>query len=83
MNGCLDFDARRPPPITVHMFSCGGRADGAGTVTTSQLFAFGGGNSILLAPENGGGKVCMIAQGGLLVPGTCSGGADQLFSIVQ
>jgi hypothetical protein len=83
MNGCLDFDARRPPPITVHMFSCGGRADGAGRTTTSQFFAFGGGNSILLAPENGGGKTCLIAQGGLLVPGTCSGAADQLFSIVQ
>ncbi|KAH8670212.1 hypothetical protein BGZ60DRAFT_527696 [Tricladium varicosporioides] len=81
-NGCLNFDSRRAAGDTVIMFSCGGRAAGEGLVTDSQLFAFGGGNSIVLAPENGKGAICMFDNAGKLDSQACTGGADQVFSIV-
>ncbi|KAJ3576443.1 hypothetical protein NPX13_g3698 [Xylaria arbuscula] len=42
-NACLNFDPRRPAGNQVILFSCGGRADGGGEVTDSQLFPFNGG----------------------------------------
>lgn len=81
-NGCLNFDSRRAAGDTVIMFSCGGRAAGEGLVTDSQLFGFGGGNSIVLAPENGKDAICMFDNAGKLDSQACTGGAEQVFSIV-
>ncbi|CAD6444966.1 997f33c9-20b8-47c1-9e75-7ffa2b48a494 [Sclerotinia trifoliorum] len=84
--GCLNFDPRRPAGDTVIMFSCGGRADGDGLVTNSQLFPFieKGQTSILLAPENGNNATCLAANAaGKLDSTTCSGDkASQSFTIV-
>ncbi|ESZ90046.1 hypothetical protein SBOR_9575 [Sclerotinia borealis F-4128] len=82
--GCLNFDPRRPAGDTVIMFSCGGRADGDGLVTNSQLFPFTGGQtSIVLAPENGNNATCLAANAGKLDSTTCSSDAiSQSFTIV-
>ncbi|KAH7346823.1 hypothetical protein BKA65DRAFT_284888 [Rhexocercosporidium sp. MPI-PUGE-AT-0058] len=80
--GCLSFDARRAAGDTAHIFSCGGRADGGGEQTSSQLFTFAGGNTITLAPQNGDGKVCLDPKGAKLDQTTCSGAAD-VYTIVQ
>ncbi|KAL2070068.1 hypothetical protein VTL71DRAFT_14748 [Oculimacula yallundae] len=81
-NGCLSFDARRAAGDTAHIFSCGGRADGEGEQTNSQLFKFEGGNTITLAPQNGDGTVCLIPNGAKLDQAACSGAAD-VYTIVQ
>lgn len=67
---------------TVTLFSCGGRADGEGSETTSQIFGFGGGGTITLSPRNGGGNVCLVPNGARLDQATCSGEGD-VFTIVQ
>ncbi|KAA8563943.1 hypothetical protein EYC84_011946 [Monilinia fructicola] len=85
-HGCLNFDPRRAAGDTVIMFSCGGRADGGGLVTTSQLFPFTEGQtSILLAPENGSNATCLAANAaGKLDSTTCSSDAStQSFTIVS
>ncbi|KAI1170152.1 hypothetical protein F4777DRAFT_136409 [Nemania sp. FL0916] len=52
-NACLNFDPRRPAGNQALLFSCGGRADGGGDVTNSQLFPFNGGAGPLsFSPEN-------------------------------
>ncbi|TVY30646.1 hypothetical protein LHYA1_G001241 [Lachnellula hyalina] len=79
--GCLNFDDRRAAGDQVIMFSCGGRADGGGAVTDSQLFPFGGGNSIELAPKNGAGATCLFANGAKLDQQACTGNASQTFDI--
>ncbi|KAL6242851.1 hypothetical protein RBB50_010497 [Rhinocladiella similis] len=81
--GCLNFDPRRAAEDTVIMFSCGGRADGGGSVTNSQLFTFASGQtSLTLQPDNGSGEVCLVPNAsGRLDQGACSGSADQLFTI--
>jgi len=61
--GCLNFDARRAAGDQVIMFSCGGRADGGGSVTNSQLFNFAGGKAQPLAPINANNATCLIGQG--------------------
>jgi len=65
------------------MFSCGGRADGGGAVTNSQLFAFTTGEtSLTLQPENGSGDVCLVTNAsGRLDQAPCSGDASQVFTI--
>ena len=65
------------------MFSCGGRADGGGSVTDSQLFAFTDGEtSLRLQPENGEGSVCLAANGeGRLDQVGCSDDPAQIFGI--
>ncbi|KAG7092688.1 hypothetical protein E1B28_009021 [Marasmius oreades] len=82
-NGCLNFDDRRAPGNQVLLFSCGGRADGDGQVTDSQLFKFDGGNtaSIALSPQNAKTS-CMINKNGLLDITQCDNTQDQLFSFV-
>jgi len=80
--GCLNFDNRRAAGDQVILFSCGGRADGGGAVTDSQLFPFGGGNSIVLAPKAANGATCLFANGAKLDDQACSGAATQTFSIV-
>ncbi|CAG8983357.1 hypothetical protein HYALB_00000524 [Hymenoscyphus albidus] len=80
-NGCLNFDDRRAKGDTVILFSCGGRADGEGGTTGSQLFAFDGGDEILLQPQSGNGAVCLAPSGRKLDSGACTGDAGQKFSI--
>ncbi|OCT51519.1 putative mg2+ transporter protein [Cladophialophora carrionii] len=82
--GCLNFDPRREAGDTVIMFSCGGRADGSGLVTDSQLFTFtdGGETSLRLQPGNGNGQVCLVANAdGRLDQAPCSDDASQVFTI--
>ncbi|TGO62585.1 hypothetical protein BOTNAR_0111g00020 [Botryotinia narcissicola] len=83
--GCLNFDPRRATGDTVIMFSCGGRADGDGLVTNSQLFPFiEGPTEILLAPENGNNATCLVAsEDGKLDSTSCAGDAtSQSFTIL-
>ncbi|KIW31843.1 uncharacterized protein PV07_03436 [Cladophialophora immunda] len=81
--GCLNFDPRRAAGDTVIMFSCGGRADGSGQVTNSQLFTFTTGEtSLRLQPENGDGAVCLVADAaGRLDQAPCSDDPSQVFTI--
>lgn len=82
MNGCLNFDGRRAAGNQVLMFSCGGRADGGGDTTNSQLFPFvAGETSTILAPENGNGQTCLVNNAGKLDQAACSGAASQVFTI--
>lgn len=79
---CLNFDDRRQPGDQVIMFSCGGRADGEGKVTNSQLFAFDGKTqSIQMKPENGNGK-CLVATGARVSIAQCDANdKNQQFTI--
>ena len=82
----MNFDNRRAEGDKVIMFSCGGRADGGGTVTPSQQFAFSGGagplslqTSAQLADSSQ--VVCMtVASGNLLQEANCTSDATQLFT---
>ncbi|PQK08004.1 hypothetical protein BB8028_0001g00850 [Beauveria bassiana] len=68
---CLSFDPRRPSDSQVHMFSCGGRADGGGEVSDSQLFAFNGTEgTIALTPQNSPGQ-CLVAAVDKVVIAVC------------
>ncbi|KAJ7322850.1 hypothetical protein DFH08DRAFT_753079 [Mycena albidolilacea] len=76
-NACLNFDARRAPGNQVLLFSCGGRADGGGQVTDSQLFAFtGAAGPQALTPQNGKGTVCLSVKGNLIDQTACNGAAS-------
>jgi hypothetical protein len=83
MNGCLNFDNRRAAGDTVIMFSCGGRDDGTGQVTNSQLFTFTAGEkSLRLQPENGNGAICLVPNpSGRLDQAACSSDPGQFFTI--
>ncbi|KAJ7089342.1 hypothetical protein B0H15DRAFT_885494 [Mycena belliarum] len=73
-NACLNFDPRRAAGNQVLLFSCGGRADGDGKVTDSQLFAFtGGAGPQALVPQNGKNAVCLTIKGNALDQTACKG----------
>ncbi|KAI9839108.1 MAG: hypothetical protein M1838_004393 [Thelocarpon superellum] len=78
---CMNFDPRKAPGKTVSTFSCGGRADGSGQVTNSQLFPFAGGEGPLsLTPENTPGT-CFADTGSVLDEAPCKAGdATQSFT---
>ncbi|EKD17756.1 uncharacterized protein L3040_008058 [Drepanopeziza brunnea f. sp. 'multigermtubi'] len=60
---CMNFDPRRAAGKTVIMFSCGGRADGGGAVTNSQLFNFSASDStepLTLQPTNAAGTCLAV-----------------------
>ncbi|OAR00907.1 hypothetical protein LLEC1_07300 [Akanthomyces lecanii] len=82
-NGCLNFDSRRQQGDTVTMFSCGGRADGEGETTTSQLFPFDGTNDIVLQPSSDDGKFCLVAGKDRLDSASCDKQKDQVFELVE
>ncbi|KAH8673379.1 hypothetical protein BX600DRAFT_204590 [Xylariales sp. PMI_506] len=78
---CFNFDPRRAAGNQVLLFSCGGRADGSGQVTNSQLFAFNGTEStVTFSPENQPGS-CFVVTGDVLDIADCaSGDATQVFT---
>jgi len=82
--GCLNFDPRRAVGNQVILFSCGGRADGGGSVTNSQLFTFPNVTSTTpIAPINQAGT-CLFNNNGALDQQGCtvaSPSATQLFTI--
>lgn len=82
-NACLNFDSRRQAGNQLLLFSCGGRADGGGDVTDSQLFDFdGGAGPLSLSPQNEGGNFCATARGNTLDIANCQNGdASQTFTI--
>lgn len=70
---CLNFDPRRAAGNQVILFSCGGRADGSGTVTNSQLFSFNGSAGLpSLTPLNAPGTCMTIANGQKLDQAACN-----------
>ena len=72
---CFNFDPRRAAGNTVITFSCGGRADGEGQVTNSQLFPFqGGAGPLALAPKNDNGKTCFAVKGDVVDSAPCAAG---------
>ncbi|KAJ6571981.1 hypothetical protein B0H19DRAFT_1372895 [Mycena capillaripes] len=76
-NACLNFDARRAPGNQVLLFSCGGRADGGGQVTDSQLFAFtGGAGPQAFVPQAGKNAVCLTVKGNVIDQTACNGAAS-------
>ncbi|KAJ7438462.1 hypothetical protein FB451DRAFT_159726 [Mycena latifolia] len=84
IQGCLNFDPRRAAGNQVLLFSCGGRADGGGAVTNSQLFTFKDASApIPLAPTNQAGT-CLFNNNGKLDSQACnvaSPAATQLFTV--
>ncbi|KAL1880782.1 hypothetical protein VTK73DRAFT_5167 [Phialemonium thermophilum] len=81
---CFNFDPRRAPGNQVLLFSCGGRADGGGEVTNSQLFEFNGGSGPLsFEPENQKGS-CLRVNGNVLDIAKCDAGdSGQVFTFGQ
>lgn len=72
-NACLNLDPRRAAGNQVILFSCGGRADGGGAVTDSQLFSFGSGTEpFILTPKNSNSQTCLIPNGALLDQTSCN-----------
>ncbi|AEO69629.1 uncharacterized protein THITE_2021944, partial [Thermothielavioides terrestris NRRL 8126] len=78
---CFNFDPRRQAGNQVLLFSCGGRADGSGEVTNSQLFAFNGSaGPLALKPQNQDGS-CLVVKGNVIDIATCNeGDANQSFT---
>ncbi|KAF3919536.1 hypothetical protein ABW20_dc0101819 [Dactylellina cionopaga] len=80
--GCLNYDPRRKPGDQVNIFSCGGRADGGGAVTNSQLFNFTEITTgpLALQPGNEAGT-CLTSGGARLDKAACNGGdVTQVFT---
>lgn len=79
---CLNVDPRRAAGDQVNLFSCGGRADGGGEVTNSQLFAFDGATELSLTPQSEQGQQCLTGSGQRVDRANCDdGAADQSFTI--
>ncbi|CAH0044104.1 unnamed protein product [Clonostachys solani] len=78
---CFNADPRRKPGSQINLFSCGGRADGSGEVTDSQLWKFDGGKGPLgLTPMNGEG-FCLFAADGVIDVDNCSNVTEQVFTL--
>ncbi|KAH6653960.1 hypothetical protein BKA67DRAFT_592309 [Truncatella angustata] len=71
---CFNFDPRRAAGNQVLLFSCGGRADGGGEVTDSQLFTFNGGSGPLSFSPKNQADLCFTVKGDLLDTSTCTDG---------
>jgi len=70
---CMNFDPRRAAGDTVIMFSCGGRADGGGSVTNSQLFPFNGtAGPLALTPENAVGTCFTVTAANVIDEAPCN-----------
>ncbi|KAI0430490.1 hypothetical protein F5Y09DRAFT_228625 [Xylaria sp. FL1042] len=80
-NACFNFDPRRPAGNQAILFSCGGRADGGGDVTDSQLFPFNGGAGPLsLSPENDPNTCFTVSDNVIDVAPCQAGDLHQLFT---
>ncbi|KAI0378647.1 hypothetical protein F5Y04DRAFT_261267 [Hypomontagnella monticulosa] len=80
-NACFNFDPRRASGNQVILFSCGGRADGGGQVTDSQLFAFNGGSGPLSFSPNNEKQSCFTVKGNVVDVAPCAAGdANQQFT---
>ncbi|KAI1188322.1 hypothetical protein F5B17DRAFT_274726 [Nemania serpens] len=80
-NACFNFDPRRAAGNQALLFSCGGRADGGGEVTNSQLFPFNGGAGPLsFSPENDP-DTCFTVSNDVIDVAPCQAGdLSQLFT---
>ncbi|KAI0199896.1 hypothetical protein F4808DRAFT_195040 [Astrocystis sublimbata] len=80
-NACVNFDPRRAARNQALLFSCGGRADGGGDVTDSQLFPFNGGAGPLsFSPENDS-NTCLTVSEDIIDAAPCQAGdLRQLFT---
>ncbi|KAI0880750.1 uncharacterized protein GGS22DRAFT_79633 [Annulohypoxylon maeteangense] len=80
-NACFNFDPRRASGNQVILFSCGGRADGGGEVTDSQLFPFtSSAGAITFTPENDL-QSCFTVKGNVVDVAPCAAGnANQQFT---
>ncbi|KAI1105682.1 hypothetical protein F4804DRAFT_118075 [Jackrogersella minutella] len=80
-NACFNFDPRRASGNQVILFSCGGRADGGGQVTDSQLFPFNSSaGPLTFTPENDL-QSCFTLKGDLVDIAPCAAGnSDQRFT---
>ena len=81
-SGCISFDGRRATNDTVNVFSCGGRADGAGETNADQLMPFIGALSFAFAPTGENNGTCILSGDGQLVSGACPTDGAQLFSVI-
>ncbi|KAI1456668.1 hypothetical protein F4805DRAFT_215483 [Annulohypoxylon moriforme] len=71
-NACFNFDPRRASGNQVILFSCGGRADGGGEVTDSQLFPFNSSiGPITFTPENDL-QSCFTVKGNIVDVAPCA-----------
>jgi len=83
--GCLNFDPRRAAGNQVLLFSCGGRADGGGSVTNSQLFTFANNSTTIPLVTTSQANTCLFSNNGFLDDTSCDTSnptADELFTIV-
>ncbi|KAF3907794.1 hypothetical protein ABW21_db0204496 [Orbilia brochopaga] len=80
--GCFNFDPRRAAGDQVNIFSCGGRADGGGAVTNSQLFDFATVTAGPLTFEPGNQQgTCLTSGGARLDQAPCNANdPDQQFT---
>ncbi|XDG00398.1 hypothetical protein ABKA04_000013 [Annulohypoxylon sp. FPYF3050] len=80
-NACFNFDPRRASGNQVLLFSCGGRADGGGEVTDSQLFPFNSSTGpITFTPENDLQSCFTVKDNVVDVVPCAAGNADQQFT---
>ncbi|KAI1073564.1 hypothetical protein F5B20DRAFT_574696 [Whalleya microplaca] len=79
-NACFNFDPRRIDGNQVVLFSCGGRADGSGEVTDSQLFPFNqSAGPLILSPRNSL-QLCFTVKNNVIDIAPCAAeDADQMF----
>ncbi|KAL8915010.1 MAG: hypothetical protein Q9171_000450 [Xanthocarpia ochracea] len=79
--GCLNFDPRRAAGDQVILFSCGGRADGDGKETDSQIFSFTAGQTSLPLALKNEAETCLNIDDGKLGSAECNGEASQDFTL--
>ena len=72
----MNFDPRRAAGNQALLFSCGGRADGGGAVTNSQLFTFQAGSTSTSLASVGEKGTCFTIAGDLLDGAACAAGDD-------
>ncbi|KAI4256207.1 MAG: hypothetical protein L6R42_006349 [Xanthoria sp. 1 TBL-2021] len=79
--GCLNFDPRRPAGKQVNIFSCGGRADGDGKETDSQIFSFTDGQKLLPLTLKNNPETCLVVENGNKLGSAGCSGAAQSFTL--
>ncbi|KAL0473953.1 hypothetical protein QR685DRAFT_569954 [Neurospora intermedia] len=78
---CFSYDPRRAAGNQVILFSCGGRADGGGEVTDSQIFAFDGSSGPLSFQPQNAKDTCFTVSGDTVNVAPCNpGDSSQSFA---